>query len=89
MEYGTAAQDLKQLLPELISLQKSSGNLEDIFSSLENPGIDLKIFRGVHELLTFVVSRSLGKMMNQVPRDQGWPHNKWRYYEMILGHSEH
>ena len=78
MEYGTAAQDLKQLLPELISLQKSSGNLEDIFGSLENPGIDLKVFRGVHELLTFVVSRSLGKIMNQVPRDQGWPNDKWR-----------
>lgn len=59
------------MLPELISLQKSSGNLEDIFASLENPGIDLKIFRGVHELLTFVVSRSLGKIMNQEPRDQG------------------
>ena len=72
------------MLPELISLQKSSGNLEDIFASLENPGIDLKVFRGVHELLTFVVSRSLGKIMNQVPRDQGWPHEQWRYYEMIL-----
>lgn len=70
MEYGTV-QDLKQLLPELISLQKSSGNLEDIFASLENPGIDLRVFRGVHELLTFLVSRSLGKIMNQVPRNQG------------------
>ena len=68
--YGTV-QDLKQLLPELISLQKSSGNLEDIFASMENPGIDLKVFRGMHELITFVVSRSLGKIMNQVPRHQG------------------
>ena len=76
--------DLKQLLPDLVSLQKSSGNLEEIFAALESPGgVDLRVFRGVHELLTFVVSRSLGKIMNQVPLGDRELHRRFEHLRLL------
>ena len=76
--------DLKQLLPELVALQKSSGNLEEIFAALESPGgVDLRVFRGLHELLTFVVSRSLGKIMNQVPRGDRELHRRFEHLRLL------
>ncbi len=81
---------IKPLLPRLVTFMKASATLECALVDGEGGPDDLCVsaIRDLHELLTFVVSRTLGRMMSQRPESDQMERMEARFGTIpILGNG--